>query len=103
MVNSSSVFSSEREEEMLGSGNDIKDVICGNDHYYVAYVYRNDVKKLNYLGIDYIVEYIEELNREPYYTFPGEYAAIYEAVWLFDELNVIDNPFFDMVLSVQGI
>ena len=79
---------------------DIKDVICGNDHYYVAYVYRNDVKKLNYLGIDYIVEYIEELNREPYYTFPGEYAAIYEAVWLFDELNVIDNPFFNMVLSV---
>lgn len=79
---------------------DIKDNICGDDHYYVAYVYRNDVKKLNYLGIDCIVEYIEELNSEPYYTFPSEYAAMYEAVWLFDELNVINHPFFDMILSV---
>lgn len=79
---------------------DIKDDICSNNHYYIAYVYRNDVKKLNYLGIDCILEYIKELNREPYYSFPGEYAAMYEAIWLFDELNVIHNPFFDMVLSV---
>lgn len=79
---------------------DIKDDICSNNHYYIAYVYRNDVKKLNYLGIDCILEYIKELNREPYYSFPGEYAAMYEAIWLFDELNVIDHSFFNMVLSV---
>ena len=79
---------------------DIEGDIDSKNNHYIAYVTRNDVKKLNYLGIDAIVEYIELLNKEPYLTFPGEYAAMYEAIWLFDELNVIDHPFFDMVLSV---
>lgn len=79
---------------------DIEGNIDSKNNHYIAYVYRNDVKKLNYLGIDAIVEYIEQLNKEPYLTFPGEYAAMYEAIWLFDELNVIDHSFFDMVLSV---
>ena len=79
---------------------EILDIQRGNDEHYLAYTYRTDVKKLHYLGIDAILEYMDILQQEPFYSFSGEFTAIYEAIWLFDELNVIHNPFFDMILSV---
>ena len=70
-----------------------------SNNYYLGYATLDDVYTVKYLPIDQFIDYIDKLNNEDtqyYRTSPQKRdAAIFEAIWLFDELACVKvNPFF---------
>lgn len=70
-----------------------------SNNYYLGYATLDDVYTVKYLPIDQFIDYIDKLNNEDtqyYRTSPQKRdAAIFEAIWLFDELACVKvNSFF---------